>query len=545
MSWSHVAARSSLPSGWALPLLTDDGPGVYRLLRGGKRKIVDDFLGTLLDPVEAQRASLARVLSSAEGTEMGRQLRGVRSLGDYRASLPIRPSSAFEEDLQRVAAGARGVLTRHAVRSLVKTSGTSGAPKLLPVTDPWREEVAAAQALWVLAMVREQPELSTGKVLTAVGAAVEGHSAGGLPYGSNTGRMQGEQPWWVRARYAVPREVFSIDEPELRTYVLLRLALGQDVRSWTTANPSTLLAMARFARRHEENLRADLRDGTLRRGPAAGADLRKVLPWRLGRRALPEGFRFGEVWNLAAINCWKGGFSQHFLDMLPEAFGKLPPIREAGISASEGYFAIPLHSSWGGGVAWLGGHLLEFAPEEGDGEVKWAHEVEVGARYRLIISTTAGLYRYDLADLVRVVGWYGGAPLLVFERKTASVLSVVGEKITEIQLLQAGNAVFGASLAGISAGIHMAERPYLVVFAEAPRVPGAEEALDRALAALNGEYASKRATDRLGPPALRYLPPGATARLRAEAEARGVAPGQYKEPLLLHAEALAAWEARG
>ncbi|MBN2798142.1 MAG: GH3 auxin-responsive promoter family protein [Deltaproteobacteria bacterium] len=546
MSWSQLQSLSSMPPGWELPLLDERGPGAYRLLRGGQGARVRALLDAALRPEQAQIKALARVLDAARGTELGARYRldRVRTLRAFRAAVPVRLSAEHQADLDRVAAGEQGVLTRHKVRALVKTSGTTGAPKLLPVTAPWAGLVADAQALWVLGMVREQGALATGKVLTTVGRAVEGHSAGGLPYGSNTGRMQGAQPWWVRLRYAVPAEVFELEDPELRHYVFLRLALAADVRSWTTANPSTLLAMARVAERWNEALRADLSDGTLSHGPAAGRDLRRFR-WRLGRkRALPEGFRLGEAWNLAAVNCWKGGAAPYFLRMLPQALGAEPVVREAGISASEGYFGIPLHSSWAGGVAWTGGHLLEFLPLDG-GEARWAHEVEVGSEYRLVFSTTAGLYRYDIQDVVKVVGWYGRAPLLVFSRKDRDVLSVTGEKLTAAQVLEAVGQVLRPAPVGAALGVRMAERPvYRFVIEGSPR-EGVAAALDGALQRLNGEYASKRRTDRLAPPEVRWVAEGTFARHRAMAHARGVALGQYKDPVLLHGADLDDLEALG
>lgn len=528
-------AEGGLPAGWAHPDLDERGHPSYRFLRILRRALVERFRAAVRDPVAAQDQALARVLDAAQGTDFARRhgLDRVRTLRDYRAAVPIRPFADFADDLRRVAAGETTALVRHPVSSLVKTSGTTGEPKLLPVTAPWAREVAEAQYLWVLAMVREQQAITRGMVLASVGKAVEGRSAGGIPYGANTGRMAAAQPWLVRSRYALPPSVHAIEDPEIRHYVALRIALALDVRSWTTANPSTILALCRAMQRHREDLAADLADGTLIRGPAAALDptARRALWVWLWRKRAPADFRPAAFWKLAAINCWKGGAAPFFLDRLAEAVGADLPVREAGISASEGYFGIPLHSSWSGGVAWAGGHLLELVDDAG--EAHGLHDVEVGREYRLVISTTAGLYRYDLDDIVRIEGHYFHTPVISFLRKGRDVLSVTGEKVTAEQVTEAVRRSIEGAAAGFSVGVRMAEKPVYVVWIEGAPVAGVAERFDRALRALNVEYDSKRATDRLADPVAVRVADGTYAAWRAKRMAEGAAEGQVKDPVIL------------
>lgn len=501
---------------------------------------MEAFRGAVREPAAAQAQALQRVLEAARGTRFAAEhgLETVRSLSDYRAAVPVRSYDDHRHLYEAVAAGERRVVTRQRVLSLVKTSGTTGAPKLLPVTSTWARIVADAQALWVIAMVREQEEVTTGKSLIAVGPAVEGRTAGGLRYGSNTGRMAVAQPWLVKRRYAVPYFIHTLPDPEVRRYCLLRIALSADVRTWTTANPSTLLATCRSLQTWREPLTRDLHDGTLRSGPAAALPaLTRLRLWtRLGQRRVPDGpWHLGRWWNLACINCWKGGAAPFFLDRLAAAMGATVPVREAGISASEGYFALPLHSSWTGGVAYANGHLLELAPE-GGGDIVSLHEAEVGREYRLIVSTTSGLYRYDLNDVVRVVGHMGRTPLLTFLRKGRDVLSVTGEKVTAGQVVQAmREAAPGAH--GFTVGVELAEIPTYVACVAGIDPSSADAvgaALERSLCTLNVEYASKRETDRLRPLRCVVVDDDTFDRFRAERLRHGTAEGQVKDPVLVH-----------
>ena len=518
-------------------LLPSHGNGPYRVLRAFSGKAVSCLASSLKNPREMQEKALRSVLDSARGTSFAEQhgLEAGLSLEDFRDRVPVRTYAEQQANFERVAAGERGVLTRHPVRQLLVTSGTTGPSKYLPVTAVWEKEIAMAQDLWRLGLVKDREEISRGKVLTLVSPAVEGHLPSGLPYGSNTGRMHARQPWMIRLRYPTPEPVHQLNDPLLRLYCTLRFSLQTKVSSITTANPSTILMMARRLEEWSGALAADLEAGTLRNGPAAQLppDLRAKLERKTKRRPVPESWKMAEIWDLASIHCWKGGAAGFFLEQFPEALGGVVPIREVGITASEGYFALPLSDEDPGGIAWLGAHLLEFVDDEG--LPKWAWELEKGGVYRLVISTTAGLYRYDLGDLVEVVGHVGGVPRLRFLRKSSSMLNVTGEKISEEQVIRAVRTAVGTGgLVGFTARTEMTRPPRVEMVVE--WVPGKERSLasiaaplDEALREANVEYDSKRKSERLGPLVIRAVAQGTYSRYRLARAALGAPDSQVKD----------------
>jgi hypothetical protein len=490
-----------------------------------------------VDPQEVTQERLSGLLSGLAGTAFAQDhgLSGEEDLEAWRERVPIRSYDGLRDYLDRAVAGEEDVLTREKVESVLKTSGTTGPAKWLPVTRSWAKEVALGQSLWRLALIRDHEEVTRGKVLTVVSPAVEGHLPSGLPYGSNTGRMQAAQPWIVRMRYAVPAGVFAISDPEARVYTLLRFALQAPVTSITTANPSTLLLLARKLREYADDLAADLAEGSLARGPAArlGSEERRTLARGLKKSVPPEDWHLARIWSLVCVQCWKGGSAPFFLERLPEALGREIPVREVGITASEGYFAIPLSDEDPGGVAWLGGHLLEFVDDEGG--VYWPWELKTGGQYRLVISTSAGLYRYDLDDVLEVVGWEGSLPRLRFVRKGCSMLNLTGEKLTEDQVSRAvGTVLAGLPLRGFTAGHIRDEVPAVCVGIEGiERLdPALAPRLDAALCAANIEYQSKRESGRLGPARLRILPPGTYDAYRAQRLDEGAPEAQVKDPVV-------------
>ena len=512
-------------------------------MRGLLDPLVRRFLWAVSHPEEAQQRVLTNILRGARGTAFAahHRLSRVHDLAGFRRQVPIRDYAGHLPYIQRVAAGERRVLTRQPVRQFLETSGTTGPAKWIPVTDAYARGVKDAQTLWVIGLLREHEELAEGSALTLISPAVKGHTAGGIPYGSNTGRMHLAQPWWVRFRYPVPYEVYCLDDAEARLYTVLRFALQADVRSLTTANPTTLLLIARKLQQWSEPLARDLEGGTLAHGPARR--LPRAFTQRLRRklktRPAPSDWRPARLWRLAAINCWTGGSAGFFLDHLPQALGADLPVRDVGITASETYAAISLSHTWPGCVAWPLGELLEFvAPDD---SLHTLGELESGVDYRLVISGTHGLYRYDLGDMVRVVGRFRRTPVLSFLRRAGNVLSVTGEKVTESHVLQ---AMVGASRAcgftprGFTVRVQMAQVPRYQVALEGSEDPAAlASAFDIALQDANVEYAAKRENGRLAPASAWGVPDGTYAALRALATAAGTPDGQYKDPVMALDEA--------
>ncbi len=503
-----------------------EGNGAYRLLRAVGGAPVPAFHDSLNDPIGKQTSRLRSIARGAAGTAFGKDagLTGLESLSEWRAALPVRSHADLLPWLDRVEAGEPRVLTQERVVQLVQTSGTTGVPKRVPVTASWAASIAAAQRLWVLGLLRDDEALAGGAALSIVSPAVTQRTSGGLAVGSNTGRMFLAQPFWVRWRSPVPYPVYCLENVLNRQYAILRHALAADVRSWTAANPSTVLLYTRRLHEWWEELRRDLADGTLVRSGARG----------LAKRQLPESPAW--PWNLRRVNCWQGGPAAFFAAKIPAALGREVPMREVGVTASEGYFAVPVDD--GDPVAWLGGHLLEFVDEAG--AAWWSWELEAGREYRLVVSTEAGLYRYDLGDIVRVTGFLGSVPRLVFVRRQGAELSAVGERVTEAQLQAVAQRVLHSAQA-VAACIVWAEVPHLRVAIGVDERGGEVDPrqFDAELRRENLEYDDRRETGRYAPPEVLVLPAVAWERWKEARVAEGAPEAQVKNPIVLDGDRFA------
>ena len=70
-----------------------------------------------------------------------------------------------------------------------------------------------------------------------------------------------------------------------------------------------------------------------------------------------------------------------------------------------------------------------------------ADEVEEGTNYHVVITTTGGLYRYAMNDVVRVTGFHDGSPLIRFLYKGSHVKNIAGEMMSIDHVMTAMSAI--------------------------------------------------------------------------------------------------------
>nr|MDQ6906371.1 GH3 auxin-responsive promoter family protein [Chloroflexota bacterium] len=338
-------------------------------------------------------------------------------------------------------------------------------------------------------------------------------------------------------------------------YLTLRHGLMDDIRYLVTPNPSSLLLLAEKMGAYADELIYDIREGTvnprflpedapaaltasLRADPARAAELAAIV--RRTGQLLPV-----DAWpNLRVISCWKGGTMPLYLSKLPNYYGNCH-VRDFGYMASEGRGSTPLVNAGAGGVLSVTSHFLEFLPEEQrddpNAELLTCEQLQTNHQYYVFLTTSAGLYRYDINDVVRVVDFYHHTPVIEFVRKGQGISSITGEKLTESQVTAAVlEAVkrYGFNLEHFTACVEWGDPPHYTFYAELGDDVGTEEcrrflqAVDRALYAQNIEYESKRESQRLGPLVLKRVAPGSYQRLRQQRVAEGAPEAQVKIPHL-------------
>ena len=533
--------------------------------RGAARR----FAAATRDPADAQLQKLRAILAQNRDTEYGREhgFASLESLADYARAVPIVTYPDLEQRMERVARGAKNVFTAEDPVMFARTSGTTGKPKLIPVTPTCRGRDHKDQMrTWLWHAQRDHRALLRGKVLSLVSPAIEGRTEAGIPYGSTSGHIYAHINRVIKTSYAVPYEVFEVEDYDAKYYALMRIGLVSDITFLCTANPTSIVRLCEVADERADALLRDIADGTLSREiemPAATRQLVEAalrpdpaLARRLeAARKRRDGHLLpADYWpHLALIGCWKGGTVASYVDRFPEWFApddRPPvPVRDWGYLSSEARGSIPISDEGCGGVLAVGTNVYEFVPaEQVDAEPerreRWqvlgAHELEVGKDYYVLLTTTGGLYRYHIDDVVGVEGRHQETPVVVFRRKGGEVTSITGEKVSATQVQHAVAAAAreaGVRVDHFKAVADVERAVYLLQVESGRGMPeGARsrfaEAFDRVLAEANLEYAAKRKSQRLNVPELEVMESGWYERAKREQVKGGKRQFQWKPSLL-------------
>jgi GH3 auxin-responsive promoter len=514
-------------------------------------------------PKERQEQLLLEIIRSHASCSYGRDhhFDSIRTIADYRRQVPINPYENLASYIQRMMKGETNALVADSrVLMFALTSGTTASRKHIPITQRYLEDYRRGWNIWGLTAMREHPAIKLKPVMQLVGDPEEFRSDGGIPCGNLSGFTAQVQKRIIRFLYSVPAIAGKIKDSHSRYYVALRFSIGRQVGLLSSANPSTLVALARVLDQEKENLIRDLADGTLNAKLDLPQPIRDYLTRKakrdrhkaaqLEQAANREGaLRPSAVWptDKILLGCWTGGSVGPYLRQLSKYYADTP-VRDIGLLASEGRFTIPLQDTAPSGVLDIMTHYFEFVPEaEIDSPqptVLGAHELREGAAYYILPTTNAGLYRYHISDLVRVTGFHNQTPLIEFLGKGNRFANLTGEKLSEHHVTKAMDAVAERIPLPISAYALAPcwdeTQPYYGVFLEVQDVVRIElirpflDELDAALGQQNIEYEAKRASGRLGPPRVEVLPQGTWRRWDAERlEKTGGSPEQYKHPCLI------------
>ncbi len=519
----------------------------YVIARLHAQRVYRGFERDVRDAVRVQERVLLAKLRRNADSDFGRQHRfaSIRTSSEFRKALPVGDYERHRPWIERVKNGEAQALfgPGQRVHMFALTSGTTEQPKYIPVTGAFLDEYRRGWNAFGIKALLDHPAAFLRGIAQVTSRMDEACTPSGVPCGAITGLMAATQKRLVRKYYVTPRELALIDDPAAKYYTVMRLAVPTDVAFVITASPATQLKLARTAEQHAEQLIRDVRDGTLRDDLDIPAEVRRSLAHRLkpdrkagGRlerlasergRLLPR-----DYWNLAFLANWTGGTMGLYLADFPEYFGDVP-VRDIGLLASEGRVSIPVQDGTPAGILDVASHFFEFIPQAAYGQPEpptlLAHELEPGREYFVVLTTSSGLYRYDLGDLVRVVGHEGQAPLLEFLGKGSHICSLAGEKLTEHQVVLAMQSVCGQLACRLDTFV-LAPRwgrpPGYVLNLEPPAGQAATwlgdlaGALDQALCQVNIEYRSRRLSDRLAALTVNPLPAGFLAELDRERAAR-------------------------
>ncbi len=512
-------------------------------------------------PKESQQEKLRTILERNAETAFGMeyQFSRLRSPSDFQHAVPLQTDERLRPYIQRgLEPDQPPQLTEQRPVLYALSGGAGGTPRMLPITLSFIEDYIAPAQMHAARLLDDHARQHPGgKILFWAGNDQAGVMPDGTPSGALSGYLSQRQPALVKRASALPPELARIPDLEQKYYLALRLALEQDISAIMIPNTDVLCFLADGLERWGDELIADIRAGAINRRYHLSPALRNVVipllkpnPRRADELAERQRGNHGTLlpslaWpKLAAISCWKGGALALAYQRLARLYGPVP-IREHGYISTEVWGSIPLSDEHQGGPLAVGSAFFEFLPETQLDHPEIASaltcdQLEIGRCYGLLVTTSAGLYRFLTSDVLRVIDLYHDTPVVAFERHREHQCSLANERLTEPQVTAA--LILASSRAGVeliqATAAPRQQPPGYVFTVECGAQPSSEalrllaEELERALKAQNPRYTLMRQSGALAGLVLRRAAPGAFARYRQEQVSAGVPDGQFVLPHL-------------
>ena len=165
----------------------------------------------------------------------------------------------------------------------------------------------------------------------------------------------------------------------------------------------------------------------------------KNLETKSGNKIVENFVDYSVIWEkLSLVSCWADSDSYEIFIKLKE---KLNPNKKnmnlkfqgKGLMSTECIVSFPLENVKNGSVVAHNSFFYEFI-QVSDDELenrspKLLDELELGERYCVVVTTNAGLYRYNTNDIVEITGFYHKIPIVKFIGRINNFSDIVGEKL--------------------------------------------------------------------------------------------------------------------
>lgn len=437
-------------------------------------RIIDSFA----DQAERlQRGILAKLLRQSAKTEWGELhgYRNIRSYEEFAARVPLNDYETLKGYIDRMRHGAKDILWPGAVRWYAKSSGTTNdKSKFIPVSAQGLQDLHYSGGRDSVALyLRNYPDskIFSGKGLILGGSHQPNYDSTYSRVGDLSAILNENVSPFVRLFRVPKKETALLEDFEEKRDRIARETMHQNVTS-ISGVPSWMMAV-----------------------------LTRMLEIT-GAKTVDE------VWpNLEVF--FHGGvaftpYREQYLRMIPT--DKMHYMET--YNASEGFFGLQTDPNDKAMQFMLDYDVFyEFIPLEEVGTENptllpiW--EVEVGKNYALVISTSCGLWRYQIGDTVKFTSVHPHK--FIISGRTKSFINAFGEE------LMVDNAEQGLKAACEATGAEVSEYTAAPVFMDAEgkcrhqwviefrRKPNDLEAfateLDNALQRINSDYEAKRYKD--------------------------------------------------
>ena len=324
------------------------------------------------NPVETQNYWFEKLIKESQNTNFGvdYSFSKISSISDFQKNVPVQNYETLRPYIEKIKSGQVNILWPNKPLYFAKTSGTTSGTKYIPITKesmPFHIE-GAKSALLHYIYKRKNPNFINGKMIFLQGSPVLENNNGIM-----TGRLSG-----ISAHF-VPNYLQYNRMPSWKTNCIedWETKVDKIVEETVDKNMTLISGIPPWLVMYFERLIAK-----------SGKSISKIFP------------------NLQLLVT--GGVNyKPYEDKINELIGKKLDIIQT-YPASEGFIAFQDDVDHEGLLLMLNhGIFYEFIPSEDIGKNKprrlTLEQVQLNTDYAILLTTNAGLWAYEIGDLVRFI----------------------------------------------------------------------------------------------------------------------------------------------
>jgi len=371
---------------------------------------------------EIQRNKLLDILEKNKCCEYGKKydFKSIKSINEYQNRVPVTCYEDYIDYIEKIKNGERNILTGEDILLLELTSGSVSASKLIPYTSSLKEEFQKGLKPWIYSLYSGYRGVKWGKSYWSITPATtqNEYTKGGIPIGFEEdseyfGKLDKKL---FDVIFAVSKDVAKEKDMEVFYYkTALSLLKCKNLSFISVWNPTFLILLLDYMEKNRKSLGEDISKKDRKRGSEVSEFLSKK--------------QYAKLWrHLKVISCWCDANAKEYASKVKMLFPDVD-IQPKGLLATEGLISFPFPGENGARIS-INSHFFEFSSIVNN-EVYLTHQLEQGRQYSVIITTSGGLYRYRLNDIIEVTGFSGKLPLIRFVGKQDKVSDLFGEKLNE------------------------------------------------------------------------------------------------------------------
>lgn len=461
-------------------------------------------------PNEVQEDCLRNLLKTAANTEWGKKyhFQSITNYQEFKNRIPLQTYDSIKSDIKRSRNGEKNIFWPNDIKWFAQSSGTTeDKSKFIPVSEASLYDChykGGKDMLSIYCNWQNDTKVFTGKTIMMGGSSQMNPHIKGSYSGDLSAILISNLPYWVTRQQAPGRDIVLMDNWEEKIEKMSERVIHESITSVSGVPSWTQILFERVLQKTN------------------ATTLHEVWP-KL------------ELYMHGAVSFEP--FKERFKAMAPQ-LNYLETY-----NASEGFFGIQFEKDVSDFLLMLDyGIFYEFIPSSSwDSEnptVVPLSEVELGEKYAIVITTNAGLWRYQLGDTVeftsinpyriRITGRtkhfinaFGEE--LIIDNAEQAILIACEKTNTEINDWTAGPSYLKENTNGF--------HEWIIEFEKAPdNIAYFTETLDTALKSLNSDYEAKRFNNMiLGTPVVHCAPKNTFYKWL---KSKGKLGGQHKVPRL-------------